>query len=197
MDEAVLAELDRRLAPVIARAVAQERAAAASAPQRRRLRLLPAISIAAPAAAALAIAVVLVTGGGDDRAGPAKLPVAVQAGGGPGSGGAAAPPPGSSMPAGLARPGGPGAPVLKLAAESVAAGDPIAIRFEAPQAGSVFVSLQPLDEGHSTSTRRVGLPEGSGRLRIATDDLTTGRYALVVSLPDGRSLLRATVEVLD
>jgi hypothetical protein len=45
--------------------------------------------------------------------------------------------------------------------------------------------------------RRVALPAGTGRLRIATGALHGGRYALVVSLPSGQSALRSTVRVLD
>jgi hypothetical protein len=72
--------------------------------------------------------------------------------------------------------------------------EPFLLRYTAPRAGAVFVS--PLDGGSATTTRRVELPAGTGRLRIATDALHGGRYALVVSLPSGQSALRSTVHVL-
>jgi hypothetical protein len=61
----------------------------------------------------------------------------------------------------------------------------------------VFVSLSPTVGGSATSTRRVALPAGTGRLRIATDQLDGGQYALVVTLPNGQSALRASVRILD
>jgi hypothetical protein len=79
----------------------------------------------------------------------------------------------------------------------VAAGQPFVLRYSAPRAGSVFVSLSPTAGGSATSTRRVDLPAGSGRLRVATDELTGGRYALVVTLPSGQSALRARVRIVD
>jgi hypothetical protein len=74
--------------------------------------------------------------------------------------------------------------------------EPFLLRYTAPRAGAVFVSLSGLDGGSATTTRRVELPAGTGRLRIATDALHGGRYALVVSLPSGQSALRSTVHVL-
>ena len=177
-----LAELDRRMHPDFARGRADEELAAAQ--PRRRLRLLPALGIAVPAAAAAVVAVVLIGGSGGSSA-PDKLPVAVQSQpGAKATGGAAAPQSESA----LSRPGGPSAPFCGLGNFTL----PLATR-----AGSVFVSLSPTAGGSATSTRRVDLPAGSGRLRIATDELTGGRYALVVTLPSGQSALRARVRILD
>jgi hypothetical protein len=61
----------------------------------------------------------------------------------------------------------------------------------------VFVSLSPLDGGSATQTRRAMLPAGAGRLWIATDDLTPGRYGVVVALPSEQPALRGSVRVLD
>jgi hypothetical protein len=150
--------------------------------------------VAVPAAAAVVIAVILVAGTSSNDTGPGKLPVAVQSqSGAAGTGGTVAPPSDSA----LSRPGGPSAPAMSLASTQVAAGEPFMLRYEAPLAVTVFVSLSPTDGGSSTSTRRVRLPAGSGKLRIATDDLTGGHYALVVSLPAGQSALRSSVHVLD
>jgi hypothetical protein len=187
------ADLDRRMASDFARGRAEERQAGAE-PRRRRSRIIPGLFVAVPAAAAVAIAVILVAGTGSNDSGPGKLPVAVQSQGSGATGGTAAPPPSGSA---LSRPGGPSAPAISLASTQVAAGEPLVLRYDAPKAGSVFVSLSPIDGGSSTSTRRVRLPAGSGKLRIATDDLTGGHYALVVSLPSGQSALKATVNVLD
>jgi len=109
------------------------------------------------------------------------------------AGGAAAPESESA----LSRPGGPSAPAIGIVSRQVAAGEPVVLRYSAPRAGSVFVSLSPTAGGSATSTRRVDLPAGSGRRRIATDELTGGRYALVVTLPSGQSALRARVRILD
>jgi hypothetical protein len=186
-----LAELDRRLQPDFARGRADEELAAQR--PKRRLRLLPTLGIAVPAAAALVVAVVLIAGSGGSS-GPGKLPVAVQSQpDAAGAGGAAAPQSESA----LSRPGGPSAPAIGIVSRQVAAGEPFVLRYSAPEAGSVFVSLSPTDGGSAASTRRVALPAGSGRLRIATDQLTGGRYALVVTLPNGQSALRARVRVLD
>jgi hypothetical protein len=187
-----LADLDRRMAPDFARGRAEERQADA-APQRRRSRLIPGLFVAVPAAAAAAVVVILLVGTTSNDTGPGKLPVAVQSQGSGATGGTPAPPSGSA----LSRPGGPSAPAISLASTQVAAGEPFVLRYDAPKAGSVFVSLSPVDGGSSTSTRRVRLPAGSGKLRVATDDLTGGHYSLVVSLPSGQSALRATVNVLD
>jgi len=186
-----LAELDRRMHPDFARGRADEELAAAQ--PRRRLRLLPALGIAVPAAAAAVVAVVLIGGSGGSSA-PDKLPVAVQSQpGAKATGGAAAPQSESA----LSRPGGPSAPAIAIVSRQVAAGEPFVLRYSATRAGSVFVSLSPTAGGSATSTRRVDLPAGSGRLRIATDELTGGRYALVVTLPSGQSALRARVRILD
>jgi hypothetical protein len=185
-----LADLDRRMQPDFARGRADEQLAA----QRpRRLRLLPVLGIAVPAAAAAVVAVVVIAGSGDSS-GPDKLPVAVQSQPGPKAAGGTAAPQSESA---LSRPGGPSAPAIGIVARQVAAGEPFVLRYSAPRAGSVFVSLSPTGGGSATSTRRVGLPAGSGRLRIATDELTGGRYALVVTLPSGQSALRARVRILD
>jgi hypothetical protein len=187
-----LADLDKRMAPDFSRGRADERIAA-DAP-RRRSRLMPGLFVAVPAAAAVVIAVILVAGTSSNDTGPGKLPVAVQSqGGAAGTGGTVAPPSDSA----LSRPGGPSAPAMSLASTQVAAGEAFVLRYEAPLAVTVFVSLSPTDGGSSTSTRRVRLPSGSGKLRIATDDLTGGHYALVVSLPNGQSALRESVHVLD
>jgi len=187
-----LADLDRRMAPDFARGRAEAHQAEA-APRRRRSRLMPGLFVGVSAGAAAAVAVVLIVGTSSNDTGPDKLPVAVQSQGSGATGGTAAPPSGSA----LSRPGGPSAPAISLVSTQVAAGDPFVVRYDAPKAGSVFVSLSPVGGGSSTSTRRVRLPEGSGKLRIATDDLTGGHYSLVVSLPSGQSALRATVTVLD
>src|SRR4051812_24430323 len=185
-----LADLDRRMQPDFARGRADEEIAAQ--PPRRRLGLLPALGIAVPAAAAAVVAVVIA--GSGDSSGPDKLPVAVQSQPGPKAAGGALAPESESA---LSRPGGPSAPAIALVSRQVAAGEPFVLRYSAPRAGSVFVSLSPTDGGSATSTRRVDLPSGSGRLRIATDELTGGRYALVVTLPSGPSALRARVRILD
>ena len=186
-----LADLDRRMQPDFARGRADEQLAAQR--PRRRLGLLPALGIAVPAAAAAVVAVVVIAGSGDSS-GPDKLPVAVQSQPGPKATGGAAAPQSESA---LSRPGGPSAPAIGIVARQVAAGEPFVLRYSAPRSGSVFVSLSPTGGGSATSTRRVGLPAGSGRLRIATDELTGGRYALVVTLPSGQSALRARVRILD
>src|SRR4051794_18142613 len=126
------------------------------------------------------------------RLGP--LPVAVQSQPESKAAGGAAAPESESA---LSRPGGPSAPAIGIVSRQVAAGEPFVLRCSAPRAGSVFVSLSPTAGGSATSTRRVDLPGGSGRLRIATDELTGGRYALVVTLPSGQSALRASVRILD
>jgi hypothetical protein len=187
-----LADLDRRMTPDFARGRAEERQAEA-APQRRRSRIIPGLFVAVPAAAAVIVAVILVAGTSSNDSGPGKLPVAVQSQGSAATGGTPAPA-GSSA---LSRPGGPSAPAISLVSTQVAAGEPFMLRYAAPKPGTVFVSLSPIDGGSSTSTRRVRLPAGPGKLRIATDDLTGGHYALVVSLPNGQSALRSTVNVLD
>ena len=185
----LLDRLDRRLQPDFARGRAEEGQIAAERP-RRRLRLWPALAIGAPAAAALVVAVVLIAGSGGET-GPGTLPVSVQSQPTPG---AVAAPEGNNA---LSRPGGPAAPAVELASRQVDAGEPFVLRYAAPRAGTVFVSLSPLDGGSATTTRRVELPAGAGRLRIATDALQGGRYALVVSLPSGQSALRSTVRILD
>jgi hypothetical protein len=188
----LLDRLDRRLQPDFARGRAEEGQFAAERP-RRRLRLWPALAVGAPAAAAVVVAVVLIAGSGGE-AGPGTLPVSVQSQPAPGAVGGTAAPEGNNA---LSRPGGPAAPAVKLASRQVAAGAPFVLSYTAPRAGTVFVSLSPLDGGSATTTRRVALPAGTGRLRIATDALLGGRYALVVSLPSGQSTLRSTVRVLD
>ncbi|MFL5903877.1 MAG: hypothetical protein ACJ76Q_08660 [Solirubrobacteraceae bacterium] len=169
-----LARLDRRMQPEFA-------------------GLLPALGIAVPAAAAAVVAAVLIAGSGGSS-GEDKLPVAVQSQPRPKAAGGAAAPESESA---LSRPGGPSAPAIGIVSRQVAAGEPFVLRYWAPRAGSVFVSLSPTGGGSATSTRRVGLPAGSGRLRIATDELTGGSYALVVTLPSGQSALRARVRILD
>jgi hypothetical protein len=186
-----LADLDWRMQPDFARGRADEELAGER--PRRRLRLLPALGIAVPAAAAAVVALVVIAGSGGSS-GPDKLPVAVQSQPGPKAAGGALAPESESA---LSRPGGPSAPAIALVSRQVAAGEPFVLRYSAPRAGSVFVSLSPTDGGSATSTRRVDLPSGSGRLRIATDELTGGRYALVVTLPSGPSALRARVRILD
>jgi hypothetical protein len=186
-----LAELDRRMQPDFARGRADEELAAQR--PRRRFRLMPALGIAVPAAATAIVAVVLISGSGDSSE-PGRLPVAVQSQPGPAAAGGTAAPDSESA---LSRPGGPSAPAISLVSRKVAAGEPFVLRYSAPQEGSVFVSLSPTDGGSATTTRRVSLPAGSGRLRIATDELTGGRYSLVVTLPSGQSALRESVRVLD
>jgi hypothetical protein len=187
-----LARLDRRLQPDFARGRADERQTAAERPRRRR-RVWPAVAIAAPAAAAVVVAVVLIAGSGG-QTGPAKLPVTVQSQAPPQAAGGATAPEGNNA---LSRPGGPGAPTVQLVSRQVSAGEPFVLRYTAPRASSVFVSLSPTGGGSSTTARRVSVPAGMGRLRIATDELDGGRYALVVSLPSGQSALRASVQILD
>jgi hypothetical protein len=186
-----LAHLDRRMQPDFARGRADEQLAAQR--PRRRLGPLPALGIAVPAAPAAVVAGVLIAGSGGSS-GEDKLPVAVQSQPEPKAAGGAAAPDSASA---LSRPGGPSAPAIGIVSRQVAAGEPFVLRYSAPRAGSVFVSLSPTAGGSATSTRRVDLPAGSGRLRIATDELTGGRYALVVTLPSGQSALRARVRILD
>lgn len=187
-----LARLDRRMQPDFARGRADEQQTESARPGWR-LRFWPALAVAAPAAAAVIVAVVLIAGSGDDT-GPGSLPVTVQSAPAPGATGGAAAPEGDNA---LSRPGGPAAPEIKLVSDQVSAGEPFVLSYTAPHAGSVFVSLSPINGGSATTTRRVSLPAGTGRLRIATDQLDGGRYALVVSLPTGQSALRATVRILD
>src|SRR5215208_4000579 len=186
-----LADLDRRMQPDFARGRADEELAAQR--PRRRLGLLPALGIAVPAAAAAVVAAALIAGSGGSS-GEDKLPVAVQSQPEPKAAGGAAAPESESA---LSRPGGPSAPAIGIVSCQVAAGEPFVLRSSAPRAGSVFVSLSPTAGGSATSPRRVDLSAGSGRLRIATDELTGGRYALVVTLPSGQSALRARVRIVD
>ena len=172
-----LARLDGRLQPDFARGRADERATEDKQPWWRT-RLWPAFAIGAPAAAGIVIAVVLIAGSGSDTS-PGSLPVTVQS----------APSPQAT--------GGAAAPEIQVVADEVSAGEPFVLRYTAPRAGSVFVSLSPINGGSATTTRRVALPAGTGRLRIATDQLDGGRYALVVSLPNGQSAVRANVRILD
>jgi len=185
-----LAELDRRMAPDFSRGRAEEERAARP---RRRLRLWPALAVAAPAAAAVVVAVVLF-GGASDQTGPGKLPVTVQSQPGAAAVGGTVAPQDENA---LARPGGPSAPAISLASDRVSAGEPFVLHYTAPRPRIVFVSLSPTGGGSATTTRKVSLPAGSGRLRIATDELDGGRYALVVSLPNGQSALRVAVRILD
>ena len=187
-----LARLDGRLQPDLARGRADERATEDKQPWWRT-RLWPAFAIGAPAAAGIVIAVVLIAGSGGDTS-PGSLPVTVQSAPSPQATGGAAAPEGDNA---LSRPGGPAAPEIQVVADEVSAGEPFVLRYTAPRAGSVFVSLSPINGGSATTTRRVALPAGTGRLRIATDQLDGGRYALVVSLPNGQSAVRANVRILD
>jgi hypothetical protein len=187
-----LARLDRRLQPDFARGRADERQTAAERPHRR-LRLWPALAVAAPAAAAVVVAVVLIAGSGGNT-GPGRLPVTVQSRPAPQAAGGTPAPEGNNA---LSRPGGPGAPAVGLVSTQVSAGEPFVLRYTAPMPNQVYVSLSPTDGGSTTTTRKVTLPAGRGRLRIATDELDGGRYGLVVSLPSGQAALRASVHILD
>jgi hypothetical protein len=191
---AFLQELDRRLQPDFSRGRSEEQIAATEKP-KRGFRLWPALAIGAPAAAALVVVVVLIAGSGGDE-GPENLPVAVQSSPSAQATGGAAAPSGAEDNA-LSRPGGPSAPSIHLVSKRVSAGEPLMLRYSAPHDGTVFVSLAPTGGGTKTLTRRVALPAGSGDLKIATDQLTAGTYGLVVTLPNGQSALRASVELLD
>jgi hypothetical protein len=65
------------------------------------------------------------------------------------AGGAAAPESESA----LLRPGGRSAPAIGIVSRQVAAGEPVVLRYSAPRAGSVFVSLSPTAGGSAASTR--------------------------------------------
>jgi hypothetical protein len=189
---AFLVELDRRLQPEFSRGRADEERA-----QRRvrpRRRWMPALAIAAPAAAAAVVVIVVLIATGGDGSGADRLPVAVQSAAAPSAAGGTAAPEGRNA---LSRPGGPSAPGMELVSKQVSAGQPFVVRYSAPSARTVFVSLSPVRGGSATRTRRVDLPAGSGRLRIATDALDSGDYALVVSLPTGEAALRDSVRILD
>ncbi|HEX3316974.1 MAG TPA: hypothetical protein VHR88_03080 [Solirubrobacteraceae bacterium] len=189
---AFLVELDHRMQPEFSRGRADEERAAQRARPRRRW--LPALAIAAPAAAAAVAVIVVLVAGGGNRTGPGKLPVAVQSAPAASASGGALAPAGSNA---LSRPGGPSAPATTLVAKEVSAGQPFMVRYSAPRARIVFVSLSPVRGGSATTTRRVDLPPGTGTLRIATDALDGGDYALVISLPSGQSALRDAVRILD
>ena len=81
-------------------------------------------------------------------------PVSVQSQPAPQSVGGTAAPEGNKN--ALSRPGGPAAPAIALGSRQVAAGEPFVLRYTAPRAGAVFVSLSPLDSGSALrSTVRV------------------------------------------
>jgi hypothetical protein len=189
---AFLVELDHRMEPEFSRGRADEERAAQRARPRRRW--MPALAIAVPAAVAAVVVVVVLIAGSGNASGPGKLPVAVQSVSTAQSAGGALAPAGRDA---LSRPGGPSAPAMTLRANQVSAGQPFLVQYTAPRARSVFVSLSPVRGGSATSMRRVDLPSGTGTLRIATDALDGGDYALVISLPSGQSALRDSVRILD